>query len=35
MKPMHLVVLLSAAASYFLLSAMIAAPHVFGFGGGT
>jgi hypothetical protein len=30
MKPMHLAVLIAAATSYFTLSALIAAPHVFG-----
>jgi hypothetical protein len=32
MKPLHLVVLLVAAMSYFALSAMIAAPQLFGLG---
>jgi hypothetical protein len=31
MKPMHLAVLIVAAMSYFTLSALIAAPHMFGF----
>lgn len=30
MKPMHLAALIVAAMSYFTLSAMIAAPHMFG-----
>jgi hypothetical protein len=32
MKPLHLVVLIVAAMSYFTLSAMIAAPQMFGLG---
>lgn len=31
MKPLHLAVLILAATSYFTLSALIAAPHLFGF----
>jgi hypothetical protein len=30
MKPMHLAVLIVAVVSYFTLTAMIAAPHLFG-----
>jgi hypothetical protein len=32
MKPLHLVVLIVAVLSYFSLSALIAAPHLFGLG---
>jgi hypothetical protein len=31
MKPLHLAVLITAAVSYFTLSALIAAPHMFGY----
>jgi hypothetical protein len=31
MKPLHLLVLFTAAASIIALSALIAAPHAFGF----